>query len=333
MKFPFISVVVPTLNNEREMVKFIGSIKNQHYPKNRLEIIFADGGSKDKTVEIAKKNKTTVIKNPYVLAEPGVYVAMNAAKGDLLMVLATDNIFYDREAFRKVAEVFENKTVYAALPKQDYSSTDNLFTKYHNTFTDPFNHFIHGYAANARTFHKVYPIITYNDLYDVYDFTASRVIPMISFSQGFTLRKGYKRKKKDIFDDNSPVIDLIESGKKIAYIHNLSLYHPTIKNLKHFIKKQRWATQNFLERKNYGIAHRYAKLAAGQRIRIFIWPIYAFSFILPLIRSVFGVVRDRELLWLFHPINCFICAYANLGQVVEYGKNRVLKKTTNILRQ
>lgn len=330
---PSISIITPTLDNQHEIAKFLASIRAQAYPQKKIEILFVDGGSTDKTLKIAKKNGVKVIKNPFVLAEPGVAIGMEKAKGDLKIVLATDNIFKDRQAFRKIVKVFENETVYAAFPKQNYTSSDNLFTKYHNTFTDPLNHFVQGDASNARTFHRIYKTIIQSKLYDVFDFGSSKVIPMISFSQGFTVRGDFRRKKSDMFDDNAPVIDLIERGKKIAYIHDLSIYHHTIIDYKHFIKKQRWATQNFLEKKNYGIAHRYNKLSKVQKIKIMLWPFYAFSFVLPLLHAIYGAVRDREPIWLFHPIDCSLCAYANLIQVLEYTKSKILKKSSQILRQ
>ncbi len=333
LSLPHISLIVPTLNNSSEIPRFIASIRNQRYPQKKIEIIFVDGGSQDDTIKKAKRNKVKVYPNPYKLAEPGVHIGMTKATGDIIMVLATDNIYQDTSALLKMARVFQDKTVFAALPKQNYSPQDNLFTKYHNTFTDPFNHFVQGDASNTRTFHKVYKTLFHNDLYDIYDFKNSPLVPMMSFSQGFTVRGTFRRKKEDMYDDNSPVIDIIEKRKKIAYVHSLSIYHSTIRNLSHFMKKQRWATENVLEKKNYGIGHRFTKLSSVQKMKIYIWPIYSLSIIFPLIRSVVGVIQDRELIWLFDPVDSFLCACANLIQLLEYSKNRLLRRSTKNFRQ
>jgi len=50
---PLVSIIIPTLNSERTLEKCLSSINSQSY-KN-IETIIVDGGSKDKTVEIAKK--------------------------------------------------------------------------------------------------------------------------------------------------------------------------------------------------------------------------------------------------------------------------------------
>lgn len=51
---PKVSFCIPTLNNEDTIEKCLSSIANQDYPS--VEIIIVDGNSKDKTIEIAKKN-------------------------------------------------------------------------------------------------------------------------------------------------------------------------------------------------------------------------------------------------------------------------------------
>jgi len=55
---PLVSVIIPTYNSEKTLVKCLESIKNQTY-KN-IEIIIVDRFSKDKTVEIAKSYNVKV---------------------------------------------------------------------------------------------------------------------------------------------------------------------------------------------------------------------------------------------------------------------------------
>ena len=65
-----LSIITPTLNNQKDIKHFIESIKRQNFPKNKMEIVISDGGSVDETIKIAKKMGARVIKNPYVFAEP-----------------------------------------------------------------------------------------------------------------------------------------------------------------------------------------------------------------------------------------------------------------------
>ncbi len=326
---PKIVVITPTLNNEKLIPSFIRSIKRQNYPKNKIELIFVDGGSKDATKLLAKKNRIRIIPNPHILAEPAIDIGMTQTTGDIKMILAADNIYKDKNAFKKIAEVFRNKKIFAAFPRHESTESDNFFTKYHNRFTDPFNHFLYGDAANARTFKRIYRTLEQTKEYDIYDYRSADVRPIIALAQGFAVKGNFKRKKHQAFDDIKPIIDLIEENKSIAYLHNLPIYHHTTQNLSHFLRKQRWATQNVLDRKKYGIAYRKNALTRGQKMKIVLWPAYAFSIIIPTIHAVYGLVKDREVLWIYHPLLCFLSAYASMTQVISYN----IRKVTTISRQ
>jgi glycosyltransferase involved in cell wall biosynthesis len=313
-----LSIVIPTFNNEKHIAIFFASLKKQSYPKRLIEIIAVDGGSKDKTIPLLRKHKVRVFHNPYRLAEPGISIGIKKTRGDLIMILAMDNFYHDPDGIKTITNIFNDPTIYAAFPKHDSEKNYNLFSRYHNTFTDPFNHFIYGYAANARTFKRIYKTIETNQIYDVYDYQLSPVKPMIALAQGFTIRSSFQKRKEDFFDDCLPVIDLIDRGEKIAYVHSVSIYHDTTKSLSHFIRKQEWATQNALLKKNYGVSHRINRLTQFQKVKVLFWPFYAFSTVLPFLRSVFGLLEDRNLIWLFHPVISWFSAYASISAIIRY---------------
>jgi glycosyltransferase involved in cell wall biosynthesis len=58
---PLISVIIPTYNEEKNIVKCIKSLENQSIPRKSYEIIVVDGNSKDNTVKLAKKLADRVI--------------------------------------------------------------------------------------------------------------------------------------------------------------------------------------------------------------------------------------------------------------------------------
>lgn len=337
-----LSIIVPTLNNAKDMPQFMESLRMQTFPKNKTEILVMDGGSADDTVAIAKKYGATVIPNPKVLAEPGVNLGMSKAKGNLMMILAVDNIYNDSAAIEKIVHVFENPTIFAAFPKHDSEIADTIFSKYHNTFTDPFNHFVYGYACNGRTFDRVYTKIAQNKLYTVFDFSSNATPPLIGFAQGFTVRGSYQRAKSDEFDDIQPIMKLVKEApprgqdkgsarrrKKIAFVHSVSVIHHTTRSLGHFIRKTRWATRNSLSKKKYGIAYRKSTLSEHQKLRITLWPLYALSVIMPTIVAIYGILRDRQRIWIFHPILCFISAVASIYEVITYNSGN----RSTIIRQ
>jgi len=321
---PTISIVIPTLNNGRDIENLFKNIWLQDYPKNKMDIVISDGGSTDDTIKIAKRYTPKIVKNTQTLAEPGVTLGINNSKGDLLMILAADNRLLKNDSISSIVKVFENPNVFAAFPKHDSVAKDTLFSKYINTFTDPFNHFIYGNASNGRTFKNIYKTIISNDKYDVYDYSSNVIRPILAFAQGFTFRSGYKRDQEDEFDDVVPIQKMINENKKIAYVHSVSLTHHTIRDMSHFIRKTKWATQNAVNKKEYGINHREKYLSSFQKMKIIFWPIYALFLPFSIVRSIIMYILSREKMWLFSPIISFISALSSVLAIVELKQNKSL---------
>jgi len=86
---PFVTVIMPTLNEAGFIERAIKSLLENNYPPDKVEILVVDGGSKDGTVEIVRKmaDKSPNIK---LLGGPGVNcpAAMNIgiknAKGEII---------------------------------------------------------------------------------------------------------------------------------------------------------------------------------------------------------------------------------------------------------
>jgi len=83
---PRISIVIPSLNEEEFLPRLLESIKKQTYKD--YEVIVADAGSKDKTVEIAKSYGASVV--PGGMPGPGRNRGAEVAKGDFLFFFDAD---------------------------------------------------------------------------------------------------------------------------------------------------------------------------------------------------------------------------------------------------
>ncbi len=98
-----ISVIIPTLNEALILEKSIAEI-SRHSPH---EIIIADGGSKDGTLDIAEKFGLGVVVGP-----PGRALQMNAgakrATGDVLFFLHADSRV-DAKSYQKMVAVMEQE--------------------------------------------------------------------------------------------------------------------------------------------------------------------------------------------------------------------------------
>src|SRR3990172_2104457 len=211
---PSVSIIIPTLNAERFLEGCLPSITKQDYPKEKIEVIVADGGSTDKTLEIAKKYDCRIIFNKKILAEPGVDLGLRKAENDICFIFAADNELVGKDWIRKMVIPFSDPEIVAAFPKQVSFPSDSWLTKYDNTFTDPFSHFVYGYASNTRTFHKIYPTLKKTKNYVVFDFIVDNH-PLMAIAQGFAVRKGFKRPKGMEYDDILPIIEMIKKRQKL----------------------------------------------------------------------------------------------------------------------
>lgn len=139
METHFISVIIPTINEEKHLPILLSQLKKQTF-KN-YEIIVSDGGSKDKTVEIAR-NFGCIITKGGTVAE-GRNGGAKIAKGDLLLFTDADNIFLSEDFLEKAVREFEKRNLGVAsfpiFPKGNWLdkivySLYNLWTKISQNF-------------------------------------------------------------------------------------------------------------------------------------------------------------------------------------------------------
>jgi|TARA_Y100000310_G_scaffold124950_2_gene123775 glycosyltransferase involved in cell wall biosynthesis len=86
-----LSIVVPTLNEEKYLPRLLDSIKKQEF--RDYEIVVSDADSEDKTRQIAKKYGCRIVKGGFHAR--GVNNGIKAAKGDIVLVLDADAVLPD----------------------------------------------------------------------------------------------------------------------------------------------------------------------------------------------------------------------------------------------
>ncbi len=89
---PFVSVVLPIYNEERFIEKCIQSILAQDYPKERLQLIFVDGMSQDRTRDIVHEYSKKypfiqLIDNPKRVVPYALNKGIKASKGEVIIRL------------------------------------------------------------------------------------------------------------------------------------------------------------------------------------------------------------------------------------------------------
>jgi glycosyltransferase involved in cell wall biosynthesis len=107
-----ISVLIPAFNEEENILKTIEGIKNSlNSLKEKFEIIVIDDGSKDKTSELAKKEKVKVIKLKKNYGKgKAINVGIKKAKGDIIVTLDADLGESSKDVYKIILPVLNNKT-------------------------------------------------------------------------------------------------------------------------------------------------------------------------------------------------------------------------------
>ena len=128
---PFVSFIIPTLNAASVLEPCLKSITSQDYPKKKIEIIIADGGSTDDTLTIAKKYAAKIVKNPLKTGEAGKAVGVKAARGDITAFIDSDNILPSSSWLKKMLIPFSDPQITASEPiKYTYRKKDPFLTRY-----------------------------------------------------------------------------------------------------------------------------------------------------------------------------------------------------------
>ena len=304
-RYPSIDVIIPTLNEEKNLESCLKPIFRQDYP-GRLRVTIIDGGSDDSTVKIAKESGCRVLHNEEKLAEPAVFKGMESSDCDLCCVIAVDNIIVnERDFFRNMVKPFMERNVTGAFPLITFSDEEPGINKYISFRAEAFSEFMYGKACNILTFRDVYDVKQESRDYVIFDFLSSD-FPLLALAQGFMIdRKRFKRNPASKHSDIQPIIDIIKKGEDIAYVKSAMVYHYQISGIGSFIRKFQWRIKNNLE------GSRLPGMDARRdfRKKKVMWGIYSATFIFPLMYSLYKIAETKRGFYIYHFITNLVLLF------------------------
>jgi len=142
MDNPFVSIIIPVRNAQRTVGKTFEYLMDIDYPRDKLEIVFADGGSSDDTVKIIKDYQA---KHPFIkLVEIPNCPSPGFARTQALKEAGGDFIFFTdgdcapvSDWIYKMLEVFNKDEKIAAVGGEIFTlrvDPDNLVEIYCEAF-------------------------------------------------------------------------------------------------------------------------------------------------------------------------------------------------------
>ncbi len=313
---PGISVLIPTLNSERYLEGCLRSLREQEYPAELIEIIVADAGSVDSTLELlARYHVDRVVPNPGVTGEAARAILNRLATKELILSIDSDNYLVGQDWLRRMVKPLQDDAqVFAAEPMRwDYTPSDPPLNRYFalTGINDPVSLFMgnygrYSYLTDAWTEmpHKEEA----RNGYLVAELAPGHVPTM--GANGFLVRREVLREVStgDYYFDIDVVNELVDKGHRSVAKVDVALGHHFAHDFSTLRRKTRRRIEDFL----YWREHRkYPWLSSGRL------PIVRFALstllVLPLVAQVIrGWVRVRDRAWLYHIPVCWItlCLYS-----------------------
>jgi len=327
-----VSIVIPTYNCEKTIRACLESIVRQDYPKDKIEVIIVDGGSRDKTIEVvksfAKLLKIKVFYERTGRPETATAIGYNYARNDLIANIPSDNILPHSEWLKRMTEPFKNSIkVVATQPlRYCYRKDLGLLDRYFALFgvNDPLAYYLNKRDRLSWLEESWALMGEAKDMGDFFlvKFTPNEV-PTLGANGYIVKREVIQKVTLDIFnffhiDSN---FDLIRMGCNLYGIVKTDIIHQSgEKFLKYFQKRIRYM-QIYFRDKNRRRYHLYNPSSYKDKINLLKFIVFSLTLIKPTSDAVKGYRKIYDKAWFLHPVICFgiLFTYA-VGALVQIQK-------------
>jgi glycosyltransferase involved in cell wall biosynthesis len=277
---PGVSIIVPTLNSESTIDECLRSVLELDYPKQLLEVIVIDGGSTDKTTELAKAHPVKFVYSR--LNPPAAYNLVLKDITNPVIGLVDSDAKVEKQWLRKLVKHLGDSNVAGASGTVETWNSDKLVPR------------VIGYELSYR--------------YRRLPGTVERVATMnLLLKKDVTLEIGGFDEALPTQYDTDIGARLAQAGYKIAFDLDAVCYHFHRPTLTKFFKQQYKYGEN-----TWKLYFKHPKLARGDKITDW-WmnsqPIlYAVAALLLFVTVVTG----------FHLVPSLIFSALVLGTLLQY---------------
>ncbi len=312
-RFPFVSIIIPTYNCANILKTCLISIRKQNYPERKYEILVIDGGSKDKTREVAKSFRAKIISNPKRDPETAKSLGIKQAKGEIVALVDSDNEIIKRDWLQKMVvpltkdpELFGVESLYFSKKGESIFNTYSMLLH----IADPFSRCI----ASKLNLNK-------KDGYIECIIPQSSAYPL--GANGFFWNKMIIEKISSNLnkfeESNFSYYALGKGYRKFARVPGYGIYHNHISSLGDFINKRLKIGNKFLNRKD---EKKKTWLGGVPKSKLVFSIIYCSTLIGPAIEGMANYSKTKQRAWLLHPFMSFI-------SVSTYGYVFIKRKIIN----
>ncbi len=298
MNYPSISVVIPTLNEGKNIKACLDSIFKQSYPKRKLEVIVVDDKSIDKTVEIAKHFPVKIIISGARHGEISKMIGFKAARGEFAIYLDADIELRGADWFQKMVKpLLKDKEIIGTFTRKYTRRTDPAIERF-LTF-DPlqrdslYQFFSHSIGETVIKKRKDYFLCEYHN---------SKIPPA-----GRCL---YRREKilrlvsnYDMFLELDFLVLLVQNRlNKFAYVPEAGLYHHHAKNLQQLLRKRKYNLGKVYLARTKRLYKWFDLNSISGILKLVSWVIYANLIIPSFFVGLYKSIKYKDWAGLYEPL-------------------------------
>jgi len=227
-EFPFFSILIAAKNEEKVIERLLKTLLTLEYPKEKMEVIIVEDGSKDKTREICMKYAQAhpnLIKFYHKEVSCGKPSALNfaasKAKGEIICILDADNV-PSKDLLLKAAEYFQDSKIVAVQGETlSLNANETLISKI--------------VSYEEKIWFKLF----------IAGKNALNLFVPLTGSCGFLRKKildevgGWS--EDSLAEDVELAMKIIEKGYSIKYASNINSWQESVNSIKKLFKQRiRW---------------------------------------------------------------------------------------------
>lgn len=324
MDYPLISIAIAIFNSQKMLAKTLESIRQQTYPQNKIEILAIDGGSIDETLQIAKKYKCKIFKNPRTELVFAKHIGFMKANGEYLMFLDHDEILENHRSLKLKYSAFKkDRRIKAVMPSGYKTPSDYPPINYYiNEFGDPFSFFVYRKSAN-NDFIKRNWSDNYKKVYEdknciVISFLNTKSLPLIElWAGGCMIDLQYARSTFSITKKDPTLIANLfylfnNQGTLVAVTKKDYTIHYSSKSIGIYLKKLNSRVKNSINQTPMGRAGFLGREKFNPfwfRLKKYLFIPYTLLILPAMIDSIYFTVTRKKLLYLVHLPLCIYITF------------------------
>ena len=316
-QYPQLSIIIVSLNSDRTLGSCLNFIQLQTYPEID-EILLVDGGSTDKTLDIAKKSDLPIkiIHGGHTNnQEARRAIGIEKAKNEICAFIDTDNYIIQKTWLRDmILPLVEDSSIVASQTLR-YSVPRNttVLNRYFGLLgaSDPVAYYLGKADRLSWAFNKwnlLGKVTRANKNYLVIEFDQNNY-PTVGCN-GIVFRKSVILKSDwgspENYFHTDVFVDIAKRGlNRFAIVRN-EIFHDTaaVSFLVFFGKRRAYMQQHY-----QGLySQRRYKIFDPKKMKDIIgllrFIIFTLTFIEPLYESIRGYVRKKDIAWFIHPVMC-----------------------------